>query len=59
MVENPPFNTGHISSIPTRGTKIPHAKEQLRPRAIAKMQFSQKKKSFVDGHAIKSIYFKG
>ena len=44
MVENPPFNTEHVSSIPTRGMKIPHAKEQLRPCAIAKMQFSQKKK---------------
>ena len=33
MVENPPSNAGHVSSIPGRGTKIPHAMGQLSPRS--------------------------
>ena len=32
-VKNPPSNAGDAGSIPGRGTKIPHAVEQLSPRA--------------------------
>ena len=32
-VKNPPSNVGDMGSIPGRGTKIPHAIEQLSPRA--------------------------
>ena len=28
VVNNPPCNAGDVSSIPTRGTKTPHAMEQ-------------------------------
>ena len=33
VVKNLPSNTGDSGSIPGRGTKIPHAAGQLRPRA--------------------------
>ena len=33
MVKNPPFNAGDTGLIPGRGTKIPHAAEQISPRA--------------------------
>ena len=33
MHENPPANAGDVGSIPGQGTKIPHAVEQLSPRA--------------------------
>ena len=33
VVKNLPCNAGDASSIPGRGTKIPHAVEQLSPRA--------------------------
>ena len=33
MVKNLPSNAGDASSIPGQGTKIPHAVEQLSPRA--------------------------
>ena len=29
MVKNPPYNAGDSDMIPGRGTKIPHATEQL------------------------------
>ena len=32
-VKNLPGNAGDVGSIPGQGTKIPHAKEQLSPRA--------------------------
>ena len=32
VVKNPPSNTGDTGSIPSRGTKIPHAAWQLSPR---------------------------
>ena len=32
-VKNPPSHTGDVGSIPGRRTKIPHAAEQLSPRA--------------------------
>ena len=31
MVKNPPFNAGDAGSIPSRGTKIPHASGLLSP----------------------------
>ena len=31
MVKNPPFNAGDVGSIPSQGTKIPHAMGQLSP----------------------------
>ena len=34
VVKNPPSNAGEASSIPGRGTKIPHVARQLSPRAI-------------------------
>ena len=33
MVKNPPSSAGDASSIPGRGTKIPHAAGQLSPHA--------------------------
>ena len=33
MVKNSPSNAQHMGSIPGQGTKIPHAAEQLNPRA--------------------------
>ena len=36
VVKNLPCNAGDGSFIPGRGTKIPHAVEQLRPRAITR-----------------------
>ena len=33
MVKNLPCNAGDVGSIPNQGTKIPHAVEQLSPRA--------------------------
>ena len=33
MVENPPYNAGDAGLIPDRGTKIPHAVEEISPRA--------------------------
>ena len=33
VVKNPPSNAGDVGSIPGRRTKIPHAAEQLSPRA--------------------------
>ena len=35
-VKNPPSNAGDAGSIPGRGTKIPHATEQLSPHATTK-----------------------
>ena len=34
MVKNLPSNAGDAGSIPGGGTKIPHAAEQLKPRAL-------------------------
>ena len=34
MVKNLPCNAGDVGSIPGRGTKIPHAAEQLSPCAV-------------------------
>ena len=31
VVKNPPYNVGGVGSIPSPGTKIPHASGQLRP----------------------------
>ena len=36
VVKNLPCNAGDGSFIPGRGTKIPHAVEQLRPHAITR-----------------------
>ena len=36
MVKSLPHNAGNVGSIPGRGTKIPHAKGQLSPRAATK-----------------------
>ena len=36
VVKNLPYNAGNTSSIPGRGTKIPHATGQLSLRAAAK-----------------------
>ena len=33
VVKNPPSNIRDVKSIPSRGTKIPHAAGQLNPRA--------------------------
>ena len=33
MVKNPPSDAGDVGSIPSWGTKIPHATGQLSPRA--------------------------
>ena len=33
VLKSPPCNAGDTGSIPGRGTKIPHAAEQLNPRA--------------------------
>ena len=35
MVKNSPSNAGGASSVPSRGTKIPHASEQLSPYITA------------------------
>ena len=35
VVKNPPSNAGDAGSIPGRGTKIPHAAEQLSPCATS------------------------
>ena len=35
MVKNPPSNAGDAGSIPGRGTRIPHAAEQLSPCATS------------------------
>ena len=34
LVKNPPSNAGDAGSIPGQGTKIPHARGQLSPRAL-------------------------
>ena len=34
VVKNPPSKAGDTGSIPGQGTKIPHAAEQLSPRAL-------------------------
>ena len=31
VVRNPPSNVGNVGSIPGRGSKVPHASEQLKP----------------------------
>ena len=35
VVKNPPSNAGDVGSIPGRGTKSPHAPEQLSPHATS------------------------
>ena len=35
MVENPTCNAGEAGLLPAQGTKIPHAAEQLSPKATA------------------------
>ena len=35
VVKNPPCNEGGAGSIPGRGTKIPHASEELSPCATS------------------------
>ena len=36
IVKNPPSNAGDVSSIPGRGTKIPHVTGQLSPHATTR-----------------------
>ena len=36
VVKNQPFNTGDAGLIPSQGTNIPHALEQLSPRATVR-----------------------
>ena len=47
MVKNLPSQAGNASSIPGQGTKIPHAEEQLSPRASTTEKPT---------HSIKSAY---
>ena len=41
LVKKPLCNAGDMGLIPGRGTKIPHATEQLSPRATAETRCSQ------------------
>ena len=47
MVKNLPSNAGEEGSIPSRGTKIPHAVGQLSPRATTREKPVHRKEELV------------